>query len=82
MVIKAEQFKKRWGENLVIKEFVNQYGEKFEVYVPKGALTVYFAGDETGWEVENLFSSNFNVWSGEELTKLANAIEEAVKEAI
>lgn len=52
--------------------FTNEYGEKFTIY--NTGITIYMVGDETDHELVNLFSSNFDIWSKDELKKLGEAI--------
>lgn len=79
--MKAQQFKKRHANDITIVDFTNEHGEKYELYIPSGAVTVYFAGDESDWDVMSLFNTKFNVWSAEELLKLADAITRGVNKA-
>ncbi len=58
--------------------FKNEYGEKYIVY--SDGYTIYFTGDETDWQVFNLFTSDFFLWDKSELRKLGEAIVELNKE--
>ena len=66
------------GQSLTTITFNNKHDEKFELYMPKPANTLLFAGDETDWEVLPLFNKEFDIWTPEELLSLADAIKEGL----
>lgn len=55
------------------QKFVNEHGEAFTV--SSNGVQVFIEGDETDGEVLDLFNSEFNIWSSEELYKLGIALQ-------
>ena len=73
--IQITEFEKRF--DIPKATFKNEYGEKFTIYCD--GITIMFGGDETDQQVIPLFNEKFNIWSEEELKKLAKAILEILK---
>jgi hypothetical protein len=75
-------FFNKFGSNSYSKStFINQHGEKFIVIKTKTVPQMYlFTGDETDWEVKRLFSSEFDLWDNDEISKLASALKRLSKE--
>lgn len=62
------------NDDVPMSSFTNEYGEEFRVY--NAGITIYIQGDETDWDIINLFTGNFSIWSKDELSKLGKAIAE------
>lgn len=70
--MKSDKFELMASKAMKAKSFANEYGEKFTIYCD--GMTVYFASDETDWEVVNLFNDKFNIWNSEELYRLGQCL--------
>jgi hypothetical protein len=57
-------------------KFTNEHGEDF--YLIDLGFTLAITGHETDWDVMPLFNKEFDMWSPEELSKLADAIKELI----
>ena len=74
--MKKAEFEKKLEGHCTVHTFANEHGEKFNIYKPDGIFsTIFFASDETDWEVVPLFHPSFNIWSDEELVKLGLALQ-------
>ena len=55
--------------------FENEHGEKFILVKKPETNTILMGGNETDWKMISLFNDSFNMYSNDELYKLAKVLE-------
>lgn len=62
-------------------EFTNKHGEQFILLKPKSLPTLHITGQELNNGVIPLFNKDFDIWTNEELLRLADAIRQVVADS-